>query len=266
MTDDSFRGVVLQSDGTVVLGGSTGGDFSGVSAGGEDFAVMGVDAISGEELWRWQVLQEAPGAVQPRSWNTSCSFEQHARARILHTPCLDVRASVVCVAFSSRRHRSLRVHNVNHDAVRKNPISISKGGSAENDSMLAVAGAPQGASTLAGWTEGSWGAARSGGRDFFAVLLDTNVSIPAEAPTPAPTPSLGRGDGEPASSSCERDFSWECGKYQYIILVVTLFLMGLSYNWKRLCIAARAVATANSTNEQSAIGAPAGRRDLPSAQ
>lgn len=45
---------VVQADGSIILGGSTKGDWSGLNAVDFDFAAVALDA-EGEELWRWQV-------------------------------------------------------------------------------------------------------------------------------------------------------------------------------------------------------------------
>lgn len=49
----------MQSDGSLVLAGSTSEDWDGENAGGtDDFAVVALDG-DGDELWRWQVRFEA---------------------------------------------------------------------------------------------------------------------------------------------------------------------------------------------------------------
>ncbi|CAN0401618.1 unnamed protein product, partial [Scytosiphon promiscuus] len=52
--DDRLNAVTVQSDGTIVLGGSTEGDFDGSNAGGNDFVIVALDD-DGNEIWRWQV-------------------------------------------------------------------------------------------------------------------------------------------------------------------------------------------------------------------
>ncbi|CAM9524878.1 unnamed protein product, partial [Ectocarpus sp. 13 AM-2016] len=51
--DDVFRGVAIQADGSIILAGTTEGDWDGPNAGGGDFAMVALSA-DGEELWRWQ--------------------------------------------------------------------------------------------------------------------------------------------------------------------------------------------------------------------
>ncbi|CAM9911136.1 unnamed protein product, partial [Laminaria digitata] len=52
--NDTLQAMAVQDDGTIVLGGSTNGDWDGPNAGGFDFAVVALDA-GGREIWRWQV-------------------------------------------------------------------------------------------------------------------------------------------------------------------------------------------------------------------
>lgn len=53
---DLFMTIVVQQDGSVLIGGWTGGSWSGVNAGTDsyDWAVISLSA-DGEEEWRWQV-------------------------------------------------------------------------------------------------------------------------------------------------------------------------------------------------------------------
>lgn len=53
-TDEIFA-AAIGDDGSVVLVGNAGGEWSGIDAGGgADFAAVKLDA-DGTELWRWQV-------------------------------------------------------------------------------------------------------------------------------------------------------------------------------------------------------------------
>ena len=49
---------MVRADDTIVLGGSTAGNWIGTSAGGYDFDAVALDA-DGEEIWRWQVTRMA---------------------------------------------------------------------------------------------------------------------------------------------------------------------------------------------------------------
>ncbi|CAN0471642.1 unnamed protein product, partial [Scytosiphon promiscuus] len=48
--DDQVHATVVQDDGTIVLGGFTGGDWNGSNAGGFDVAAVALDP-DGEEIW-----------------------------------------------------------------------------------------------------------------------------------------------------------------------------------------------------------------------
>lgn len=55
--DDGVEAMVVRSDGTIVLGGYTGGLWSGSDSDGTEFAIVAL-SDDGEELWRWQVTGE----------------------------------------------------------------------------------------------------------------------------------------------------------------------------------------------------------------
>lgn len=54
---NQFDACTVLNDGSVILAGRTEGDWHGTSKGGEDFAVVKLDAL-GLESWRWQVWSE----------------------------------------------------------------------------------------------------------------------------------------------------------------------------------------------------------------
>lgn len=54
---DVVEAIVVQADGTVILGGFTFGNWSGLGSGLSDFALVALDA-GGEEVWRWQVTRQ----------------------------------------------------------------------------------------------------------------------------------------------------------------------------------------------------------------
>lgn len=54
MGNDEVHATVVQDDGTIVLGGYTGGDWNGLNAGGRYIAAVALDP-DGEEIWHWQV-------------------------------------------------------------------------------------------------------------------------------------------------------------------------------------------------------------------
>lgn len=127
--------------------------------------------------------------------------------------------------------------------------------------MMAMSGAPRGASVLAGWTDGSWGAANSGGRDFFALLLDMNVSIAAEAtpaPTPLRTPFSGLGADEASPAAFAGPETW------LLAIPCALILAAIGVWSKRRCSGSGNDATPTAGG-QAMVGVPFGR-DLPPAQ
>ena len=56
---DVLRAVAIQANGSIVLAGSTLGDWSGLNAGSDDFAALALDS-EGQEIWRWQVIPLEP--------------------------------------------------------------------------------------------------------------------------------------------------------------------------------------------------------------
>lgn len=44
----------MANDGSVIVGGNSGGDWGGVNAGGSDFVAVKLDAEGGQ-VWVWQV-------------------------------------------------------------------------------------------------------------------------------------------------------------------------------------------------------------------
>lgn len=54
MEVDFLCGVAIQADGSILLAGTTEGDWDGTNAGGRDFIMVALSS-DGEELWRWQV-------------------------------------------------------------------------------------------------------------------------------------------------------------------------------------------------------------------
>lgn len=53
-TDNAVRSIVVMGDGSVVLGGDTGGAWASTPIGSRDLAAAKVDS-DGQEVWRWQV-------------------------------------------------------------------------------------------------------------------------------------------------------------------------------------------------------------------
>ena len=54
---DSAESVVIAEDGSILVALETDGVWDGDNVGGDDFAVVKLDA-DGTEIWRWQVSEE----------------------------------------------------------------------------------------------------------------------------------------------------------------------------------------------------------------
>lgn len=52
----------VAQDGSIILAGSTAGDWNGSIVGTRDFAAVRLD-VDGTELWRWQVRRVFSGAM-----------------------------------------------------------------------------------------------------------------------------------------------------------------------------------------------------------
>lgn len=85
-----LRAVAIQADESIVLAGSTTGDWGGWTAGSDDFAALALDS-DGREMWRWQVIRLEP-------------YNRGANYRFAGNPCTNLIPTCLLVC------RDLYVH------------------------------------------------------------------------------------------------------------------------------------------------------------
>ncbi|CAN0335703.1 unnamed protein product, partial [Ectocarpus sp. 8 AP-2014] len=161
--EDNLNDAVVNSDGSVVLAGSTEGDWGGTNAGLGDFAAVKLDD-SGAVLWKWQSgTSDDEVLVGITSANSASGSE------------------VVLVGRTEGSWAASNAGGYDFCAAKLdadgNELWSWQDGTDADDTTKAVAVDGDGSVFLAGYTEGDWNQPNEGETDFAVTKLDANGTL-----------------------------------------------------------------------------------------
>ncbi|CAM9731332.1 unnamed protein product [Ectocarpus fasciculatus] len=161
--EDNLNDAVVNADGSVVLAGSTEGDWAGTNAGLGDFAAVKLDE-SGTVLWKWQSgTSDDELLVGIASANSPSGSE------------------VVLVGRTEGSWAASNAGGYDFCAAKLdadgNELWSWQDGTDSDDTTKAVAVDGDGSVVLAGYTEGYWNQPNEGETDFAVTKLDANGTL-----------------------------------------------------------------------------------------
>ncbi|CAM9534982.1 unnamed protein product [Ectocarpus sp. 12 AP-2014] len=161
--EDNLNDAVVNSDGSVVLAGSTEGDWGGTNAGLGDFAAVKLDE-SGAVLWKWQSgTSDDELLVGITSANSASGSE------------------VVLVGRTEGSWAASNAGGYDFCAAKLdadgNELWSWQDGTDADDTTKAVAVDGDGSVFLAGNTEGDWNQPNEGETDFAVTKLEANGTL-----------------------------------------------------------------------------------------
>ncbi|CAN0435097.1 unnamed protein product, partial [Ascophyllum nodosum] len=148
--DDSFSGGGVGDNGSVILVGSTYGDWANSNQGGEDFAAVKLNTTDGSMLWKWQ------GGT-------------NGTDRLVGAALGD-EGTVFLGGFTTGLWGDVYAGGIDFAGVLLNlndgtELCRWQNGTEKDDIALDVAGGYDGLVVLAGITQGNWSQANHGGND-----------------------------------------------------------------------------------------------------
>jgi len=155
--DESITASTLVDSGTIILSGSTNGDFNGIGRGNSDFVAVALDPADGSEIWRWQ--------------DGTTTLDRIQTATLVDANTI-VLAGHTLGEFSGSNQGSIDFVAVALDITDGSEIWRWQGGTPNNDFIYTSVLVNDGTILFAGDTKGALNGQNHGRDDFASVALD----------------------------------------------------------------------------------------------